>query len=432
MRSLTIASFLIGAPLLLCAADPAPVAEAKPADPYADFTYEKSNNDGKGWVRTIAVKTPACRADVKGKVQVEFTAPGLTVAKATCWQQPNAKNPAPFGHDVDVVTDLKLDADGHGTFEFPADDFPNGPTILRIYAHDAATKKRDLFELQLYNQGGAVWKQGIPKTDPPAAKGMKLVFADDFDKDLSISKDGQGATYCSHKPPNGDFSAWPFSDFEGDMNPFSRVGTFLKIHAAKRSDGKTSSGLISSARMDGTGIFATAPYYFECRFVAHSAPGTWPAFWLLNQGTIKKGMKCDELDVIEAYGGLGAQTPNNDHYTLCTHFWGQNGPDGKPLMGGAQAKDVRTQDLPGKAYWTSTFHIYGVQVTATDTIYYCDDTEVFRHPSGTISSTDAYFFLINLAVGGAWPADLARYGDATDMFVDYVRVYQGEQSPPKK
>ena len=31
------------------------------------------------------------------------------------------------------------------------------------------------------------WKQGIPLNNPPGAKGLKLVFADDFDGAMSIS-----------------------------------------------------------------------------------------------------------------------------------------------------------------------------------------------------------------------------------------------------
>lgn len=69
---------------------------------------------------------------------------------------------------------------------------------IRIYAQ-AENGKKDIFELQLYNKGGISWKQGIPKKDPPAAKGLKLVFSDDFDKDLSISNDGRGTRYNAHK-----------------------------------------------------------------------------------------------------------------------------------------------------------------------------------------------------------------------------------------
>ncbi len=52
----------------------------------------------------------------------------------------------------------------------------------------------------------------------------------------------------------------------------------------------------------------------ECRFIGPNAIGTWPAFWLLtdNMADARKGIKtpCDELDIIEAYGGEGPREPN--------------------------------------------------------------------------------------------------------------------------
>ena len=37
------------------------------------------------------------------------------------------------------------------------------------------------------------------------------------------------------------------------------------------------------------------------------------------------------------------------------------------------------------------------------------------------------FFMIDLATGGGWPVDLSRYNGVADMYVDYVRVYQGKK-----
>ena len=39
-----------------------------------------------------------------------------------------------------------------------------------------------------------------------------------------------------------------------------------------------------------------------------------------------------------------------------------------------------------------------------------------------------HFFLINYAIGGnsGWPIDLERYNRSSYMYVDYVRVFQGE------
>ena len=37
------------------------------------------------------------------------------------------------------------------------------------------------------------------------------------------------------------------------------------------------------------------------------------------------------------------------------------------------------------------------------------------------------FFMVNLATGGGWPVDLSRYDGVAEMYIDYVRVYQGKE-----
>jgi hypothetical protein len=408
-------------------------APPKPANAeYPNFNNGESNPKDPGieWVQAIAVTAPAYGADVKGNVTVTFRAPGMTKAKALCWQQPTTAAPSPWGHDAEVAADISLDADGGGTFVFPADQFPGGPLTLRIHTRDDG-KKQDLCQLQLYNKGGVAWNQGIPKTDPPAAKGMKLAFSDDFDGPLSISRDGKDAKYQAHKTGGGDFSGWPFSNPDGENNPFSQVGTFLRIRASKKPGTKGSTGIISSANEQGGGFFASAPCYFECRFMAQSAPGTWPAFWLLTKGCLDKSRPkdggTDELDIIEAYGGAGKGNPNFPDYAIVTHYWNAKGPDGKPKK--ADHVDVKMTAMGGKSSWSTTFHTYAVKITETDTIYYFDDMEVLRHPSGQLSKTEPLWFLIDYAIGGisGWKIDLARYDNVSDMWVDYVRVYQGEK-----
>ncbi len=398
--------------------------EAK-TDEYQDFASGKSEK-GEGWTQSIIIKTPELRSEIRGDVKVEFQAPGMTAARALCWQQPTARNDTPSGHDEIIAPQLTLDAEGKGSFIFPAEQFPNGPVSVRILAHNG-TGQRDARELQLYNQGGVVWNQGIPKEDPPAARGMKLVFADDFDKALSISKDGKNARYCSHKPGGGDFSGWPFSDFEGPDNPFSQVGTFLRIRASKTAGGRGSTGLLSSLAMDSTGFHVSAPCYLECRFTAQSAPGTWPAFWTLTQkGVTDKDAPCDELDIVEAYGGVGKGHPNHPGYSITSHFWKQSGPDGEKVKNINRRVDI--MEIGSKSYWSTTFHTYAVKITKEDTCYYFDDIEVLRHPTGPTSKSEPHFFMINYAIGGisGWKIDLEREGNATDMYVDYVRVYQGD------
>jgi beta-glucanase (GH16 family) len=177
--------------------------------------------------------------------------------------------------------------------------------------------------------------------------------------------------------------------------------------------------------MDGSGITAKAPCYFECRFLAQSVPGAWPAFWIMTSNAIKgMGEPVDELDVIEGYGGNGARQPNMKGYMVTSHFWHQ--PEANDPAKGIN-KNIPVATLGGKSTIWDTFHTYGCKITETDTIYYFDNIEVGRHPTGKASKSIPFFFFINLAVGGnGWPVDLSRYGGVSDMYVDYVRVYQGK------
>jgi hypothetical protein len=395
------------------------------SDHYPDFNY--GQNPGPGaWVQSIVVTSPEYRAQVRGNVIIEFNALGMSAANAFCWRQPTGENPSRWGHDVSLTPHgLRLNAAGAASFVFPADDFPHGPVNVRILAHNDQGK-RDLCELQLYNTGGVRWNQGIPDTDPPAAQGMKLVFADDFDRPPSISKDGRGARYNAHKPRFGDFSGWPFSDPAGPNNPFEQIDTYLRIKARKPEGTKGFTGLMASVDMDGKGFYASAPAYFECRFIAQSAPGTWPAFWTLTRSGLDRGTPADELDIVESYGGVGPKNPNHSGYSIVSHFWRQTHPDGSQKKN--VTRRVPIMELGGRSYWSTTFHTYAVRIGLDDTIYYFDDIEVLRHPTNELSKTEPHFFLVNLAIGGisGWPIDLERYGNGSDMYIDYIRVYQGE------
>jgi len=373
--------------------------------------------------RQVSVVSPEYCSDVKGDTSVALAAAGFKSVTVKCWRQ----GPG-FGMDSTVAT-VALDAKGNGSFVFPADQYPHGPLTLRISGVHGDTK--DNCYLQLYNKGGVSWNEGMPKDPPPAATGMKLVFADDFSGPLSISRTDPKATYYSHKPPHGstDFSHHTFSDYESPKNPFAQVDTYLRIRA---SDKLRSSGLISSVKNDGSGITARAPCYFECRFIGPNAIGTWPAFWVMTNYMTDSKVKprpSDELDVIEAYGGEGPGHPNFGYgYQIVPHAWNQ--PDVQKAIADKAFKanfPIRMNKFGIPSTWFETLHVYGCKITETDTIYYCDNIEVARHETMPLSKQEPLFFFINLATGGGWPVDLSRCHGVADMYVDYVRVYEGKK-----
>jgi len=374
----------------------------------------------------IAVTSPEYCSEVAGNTTVTLVAPGFQRVTVKCWKQGEG-----FGADSEVAA-VDLDENGHGSFDFPADAYPHGPVTVRISAEGGEAK--DNCYLQLYNKGGVRWNEGLPE-DPPAAKGMKLVFADDFTGPFTVSSTGSQGTYYDHKPPGGqqDFSTLRFTSLDQPNNPFRQVDSYLRIRASEQAQ---SSGLISSLKNDASGITARAPCYFECRFIGPNAIGTWPAFWLLTdymtdyvQG---KGLQvpCDELDIIEAYGGEGPGHPNAfDAYMICPHAWNQ-GESGKALEKQAFEglhNPIRMRKFGIPSTWFDTLHTYGCKITDTDTVYYCDNVEVGRHATLPLSKQQPFFFLINLATGGGWPVDLSRYNGLADMYVDFVRVYQGKE-----
>lgn len=369
----------------------------------------------------ISVVSPPYCSDIKGSTLVKLSAPGFKSVTVKCWKQGGV-----FGSDATVAT-IGLDAKGAGAFTFPADSFPHGPVTLRISGDLGST--HDNCYLQLYNKGGVVWNEGLPKA-PPAAQGMKLIFADDFKGPLSISSTDPKATYYDHKPPNGsqDFSTLTFTGHDSPNNPFTQVDSYLRIRANEKTH---SAGLISSLKNDGSGIKAPIPCYFECRFVGPNAIGTWPAFWLMTDYMTnykEKGDKTpvDELDIIEAYGGEGPHEPNSyDAYMITPHAWNQ-GQEGKALEDAAfkaMKNPARMRKLGIPSTWFDTFHTYGCKITETETIYYCDNIEVGRHATLPTCKQYPLFFMINLATGGGWPVDLSRYDGLADMYVDFVRVY---------
>jgi len=365
--------------------------------------------------QVIAVESPAYRSDVRGDTEIRIQASGFKsplVAKS--WLPGDT-----YGSDGIVAT-IFLDKNQDGSFIFPANRYPHGPVVIRIYGTRIIDRHVDTCYLQLYNTGGISWNEGIPHSAPPAARGMALVFQDDFNAPLSISSTGAGSRYAAHKPGGGDFSQIPFSD-PTNHGPFFQRDTYLIIRADTNS--KTTGLLSSISTTDGTGVTVKAPYYLECRFIAPSAPGTWPAWWVVTDEYMNggwNGTTADEIDVIEAYGGEGLRNPNAPLiYEATPHTWGYHA-NGTP----SGNNHVYMHKYGGGAGWAYIPHTYGLLVTRQDFVFYLDNVEVRRTPATPVAENHPMYFMVDLAIGGnGWPVDLARYGNVVDMYVDFIRAY---------
>lgn len=379
----------------------------------------------------IGVSSPAYCSDIEGDTTIVIRAPGCSEVTVSCWKQGVG-----FGSNS-VLGTVTLDENGNGSIVFPADEYPHGPVTIKISGNivipGVATIPDNCY-LQLYNKGGVSWNEGLPAT-PPQAEGMNLVFSDDFEGELSIGSSSSNYTYYDHKPPYGqqDFSSIPFTSANNAKNPFSQVDSYLRIRADAN---KNSTGLISSMFSNKNGFSATYPSYFECRFIAPNAPGSWPAFWLLSVPDAPyfgdNNEPVDELDILEAYGGEGSGSPNSKQvYRIAIHPWNQESDTelvqmGKDFYNSDGIIDMYEKGIPST--WYETPHTYGCKITEDSTFYYCDNIEVARHKTMPISKAKPFYFMVNLATGGGWKVDLSRYNGIIDMYVDYIRVYSSATS----
>jgi hypothetical protein len=373
----------------------------------------------------IGVTSPAYCSDIEGNTTINILAPTYASVDVFCWKQG-------VGHGANsLVGTAYLNAEGVGSIIFPADEYPHGPITLKIRGINSANYSDNCY-LQLYNKGGVSWKEGTPTEIPPAAAGMSLVFVDDFDNpDLSIGP-GPNTRYYDHKPDHTDFSSpLLFTSYSNAAkNPFSQRDTYLRIRGDQN---KLSTGLLSSIKNDGSGFSTPLPSYFECRFIAPNAPGSWPAFWLLSVKDRPDNKACDEYDIIEAYGGEGPKRPNSGAaYQIAAHPWGRTDDltDPETIEGKRVYQDnpIRMNNFGIPSSWYETPHIYGCKVEEDSVTYYLDNVVVQKHVNFYYAKRQPMYFLVNLATGGGWPTDLLRYDGIIDMYVDYIRVYSGNQT----
>ena len=180
-----------------------------------------------------------------------------------------------------------------------------------------------------------------------------------------------------------------------------------------RSDGVAQH--YTSARMQTRGLFSQQYGRFEARIKIPKGEGIGPAFWMLGNNIDAAGWPaCGEIDIMENIG----REPNIVHGTLYA--------PGYPPEGYTAA-----YTLPSGAF-SDDFHIFAVEwepqqirLYVDGNLYATDTPSGSPVPSNWPFSTQPFFILVNLAVGGNWPGNPDNTTQfPQQMLVDYVRVYQ--------
>ena len=152
--------------------------------------------------------------------------------------------------------------------------------------------------------------------------------------------------------------------------------------------------------VDGNHVGFSQKYgYFEMAAQFPSAPGTWPAFWML---PVDEKPNHGEIDIFEGY----TQFKNGVCTTL--HDW-DNDANSKQNCFNTFGADL-----------TAGYHVYGMLWTAQTMTFYIDGQQIYQAPTLKVMNAP-YYMLVDLGLGGGWPTTSTPATNV--MKVKYVRAY---------
>lgn len=176
----------------------------------------------------------------------------------------------------------------------------------------------------------------------------------------------------------------------------------------------------TSARIHSKGKREFQYGRFEARIKVPVSKGIWPAFWMNGNTNTQRWPACGEIDIMEKIG----REPKTVHGTL-------HGP------GYAGAYGIGEPYIINEDFGND-FHIFAIEWIPNQIQWFVDGNLYFTFQDGDLPEGFVYpfdhpfYLLLNTAVGGSWP----DYPDESTilpqrMVVDWVRVYQSENYPPK-
>jgi beta-glucanase (GH16 family) len=178
----------------------------------------------------------------------------------------------------------------------------------------------------------------------------------------------------------------------------------LKIKAIKEN---YNGSPYTSARLLSKGNFAFKYGKVEVSAKLPAGVGTWPAIWMLGDNNNTVGWPdCGEIDIMEHRGSELNKIFGTFHYPGHS---GGNADGGTKMISNA----------------TTAFHKYSLDWSASAIRIYVDDQLVHSLAnSASVPFNHDFFFILNVAMGGAFGGSVdPNFSNAT-MEVDYIRVYK--------
>lgn len=280
---------------------------------------------------------------------------------------------------------------------------------------------------------------------PPA--GYTLVFGDDFTGAAGARVNETNWLYDLGTSYPGGAPNWGTGEVErmtSDTQNVSLDGTgHLAITPRRDASGNWTSARIETRRTDfmppAGGKLRIEASLQQGNVTGAEAAGYWPAFWAMGAAARPVGAtnwpSIGEIDIMEAINGRS------------THFATLHCGPGIP--GTCNETTGLGSGERSCAGCLSGFHTYGVEwdksVTPETLRWYRDGSVFFTlnkgqvdGPSWTAATNHGYFIILNVAMGGGFPAAFgggptAATRPGVPMLVDYVAVYSsggGGSTPP--
>lgn len=345
---------------------------------------------------------------------------------------PGMKNLEVYTHGRRIARFTPL-ADGQVSGRLDLSGEARGPLVVDVYAWDSPPGDNGFdvvlkMRFHLFVTDGRDASPTAERAAGHPAHGRRLLFEDTF-ASLSagyVPSATEGKRWFTNKPGGGDFGDAAFERAEEGRTPFHTADGFLRIRAQHDAEYNDRygykrpwySGLLATAFNDGSASFAVRRGYFEARMMIPHGAGVWPAFWLVPVRSIrdKDAQEVIEIDALEFYGFPPV-------YNVTAHLWNGNP---KRVQSDILTPPTATNfsaDQANRGDLTWDFHEFGVEVTDAEYVFYCDGRALKRMPAyKTSHPEDAFYVVVNLALGGGWPVPLPP-GGRHDLWIDHVRVY---------
>lgn len=275
--------------------------------------------------------------------------------------------------------------DTNGCFR-PADVITADEFSGWLAAAEVPSSCIDVADISRREAAAALWSflETERFSGPPKEAGWTLVFCDEFDGDCLDSR------WAIHdNKPEGHIMSSRWKE-----NILVEDGLLRLLTKKEERGGKTwTSGKV------WTKDFWPQYGYFEARMRLGTATGLNNAFWLMTFNKSTDPIHF-EIDITEA------RHPNI--HTMTAHNWsGEHKASGKKMY---------TEETLSKA-----FHVYGLEWSETELVWYFDGKEVRRTPNDFCHAPSPV--LLSSAVG-AFAGRVTDALDGTSQDIDWVRVYK--------